>query len=94
MGSEGLAPPLLISVPGGGSVVLFTLWQFQPCESHVASQIPYVNDYITKLCRTRADVILTHLNPNVRGTGQGEAWPREYKRHKLGGGQAYDRPAD
>jgi hypothetical protein len=50
-----------------------------------------VYDYITKLCRRQAEVILNHENPNVRAIGQGEARQRKYKRLKLGGGQAYDR---
>jgi hypothetical protein len=34
-------------------------------------KIPYVYDYITKLCRRQAEVILNHKNPNVRAIGQG-----------------------
>jgi hypothetical protein len=60
----------------------------------VAFKIPYVYDYITKLCRTQAEEILNHRNPIVRGIGQGEAMHRKYNRLKLGGGQAYDRSAD
>jgi hypothetical protein len=59
--------------------------------SHLAFEIPYVYEYITKLCRRQAEVILNHENPNVRATGQGEARHNKYKRLKLGGGQAYDR---
>jgi hypothetical protein len=59
----------------------------------VVFKIPYVYDYLTKLYRTQAEVILNHVNPNVRGTGK-EARHRKYNRHKLGGGQAYDRSAD
>jgi hypothetical protein len=51
-------------------------------------------DYIIKLCRTQAEVILNYVNPNLRGIGQGEAMHRKYKRLKLGGGQAYDRLGD
>jgi hypothetical protein len=40
---------------------------------HVAFRIPYVHDYITKLCRTQAEVILNNVNPHVHGIGQGEA---------------------
>jgi hypothetical protein len=54
----------------------------------------YVYDYMTKLCRTQAEVILNRVNPNVRGIGQGESRQRKYKRLKHGGGQAYDRSAD
>jgi hypothetical protein len=58
---------------------------------HLAFKIPYLYDYITKLCRRQAEVILNHENPNVRAIGQGEARHRKHKRLKLGGGQAYDR---
>jgi hypothetical protein len=59
-------------------------------------RIPYVYDYtrVNKLCSTQAELILNHINPNVRDIGQGEARHRKYKRFKLGGGQAYDRSAD
>jgi hypothetical protein len=63
-------------------------------EFHVAFKIPYVYDYVTKLCRTQIEVILNHVNPNARDTGQGEAIYRKYKRLKLGGVQAYDRSVD
>jgi hypothetical protein len=58
------------------------------CEWHVALKILYVYDYITKLCRIHAELILNHVNPNVRGTGQGEDRHRKYRRLKLGFGQA------
>jgi hypothetical protein len=61
------------------------------CELIVAFKIPYVYDYISKLCRTQAEVTLNHVNPNVRGTGQEEAGHRKYKRIELDSGQAYDR---
>jgi hypothetical protein len=32
-----------------------------------------VYDYITKLCKTQAELILNYVNPNVHRTGQGEA---------------------
>jgi hypothetical protein len=63
-------------------------------ELRVAFKIPYVCDYITKLCRTQAEVILNHVNPNVRVIGQRETRHRKYRRLKLGGNQAYDRSAD
>jgi hypothetical protein len=47
---------------------------------HLAFKFPYVYD-----------VILNHVNPNVRAIGQGEPRHRKYKRLKLAGGQAYDR---
>jgi hypothetical protein len=53
---------------------------------HVAFQIPYVYDYVTKTCRHQAEVIQNHENKNVPCVGQGEAGHRKYKRLKLGGG--------
>jgi hypothetical protein len=52
-----------------------------------AFNLPYVYDYITKLCRQQAEVIQNHENENVCGIGQNEARHRKYKRLKLGGGQ-------
>jgi hypothetical protein len=54
----------------------------------VIFKILYVFAYVTKLCRTQAEAILNHVNPNVHGIGQGKARHRKYKRLKLGGGQA------
>jgi hypothetical protein len=48
----------------------------------------------TELCRTQAEVILNHVNPNVLDIGQGEARDRKYKRLELGGIQAYNCSAD
>jgi hypothetical protein len=55
-------------------------------ELHKAFNIPYIYDYITKLCRQIARVIKNHNNANVRHIGQGEARHRKHKRLKLGGG--------
>jgi hypothetical protein len=60
----------------------------------MAFKIPYVYDFITKLCRQQAEVIQNHQNPNVCNIGQDEAQHRKYKRPKRGGGQAYDRSSD
>jgi hypothetical protein len=60
-------------------------------DMHMAFQIPYVYDYITKSCRQQAQVIQNYENENVRYIGQGEARHRKYKRLKLGGGHVYDR---
>jgi hypothetical protein len=49
----------------------------------VAFKIPYVYDNITKLPRTHTELILNHVNPNVRAIGQGEARRRKYKRLKI-----------
>jgi hypothetical protein len=58
---------------------------------HKAFNIPYIYDYITKICRKQARVIENHKNAYVRHIGQGEARHRKHKRLKLCGGQAYDR---
>jgi hypothetical protein len=53
--------------------------------------------YLEKMTgHNKAEVIQDHENEHVRGMGQGEARRRkyEYKRLKLGGGQAYDRSSD
>jgi hypothetical protein len=42
-------------------------------DMHMAFQIPYVYDYITKSCRQQAEVFQNHENENVRCNGQGEA---------------------
>jgi hypothetical protein len=60
-------------------------------EMHVAFQIPYVYDYITKLCRKQAEIIHNHENENVRNIGQGETPHRKHKKLKLGGGHLYNR---
>jgi hypothetical protein len=60
---------------------------------HLKFKIPYVYDYINKLCRRQAEITLNHENPNVCAIGQGEARHRKHKRLKLGGGQVYDRPS-
>jgi hypothetical protein len=39
-------------------------------ELHVAFEILFIYDNLTKLCRIQAEVILQHVNPNVRGIGQ------------------------
>jgi hypothetical protein len=60
-------------------------------ELHKAFNIPYIYDYITKLCRQQAKVIQNNANANVRNIGQGEAEHRKHKRLNLGCGQLYDR---
>jgi hypothetical protein len=63
-------------------------------EMHVAFRIPFVYDYITKLCRMQVEVIPNHRNPIVCDTGQGESMCRKYKRLKLGSSQVYDCSSD
>jgi hypothetical protein len=60
-------------------------------DMHISLPIPYVYDYITKLCRQQAQVIQHHENIHIHNIGQGEARHRKYKTLKLGSGQAYDR---
>jgi hypothetical protein len=56
-------------------------------DMHVAFQISYVYDYITKSCRQQAEVIQNHENENVSYIEQGKAQHRKYMRLKLGGSQ-------
>jgi hypothetical protein len=60
-------------------------------DMHVAFQVPYIYDYITKLRIRPAELIHNHEIENVRNIGQGETPYRKYKSLKLGGGHLYDR---
>jgi hypothetical protein len=60
------------------------------CDLHMAFKLPYIYDYIKKLCRQQLEVMQNHENANIRNIGQGEPRQRKYKNHKLGVGQAYD----
>jgi hypothetical protein len=95
---EFAADTHLIKLPRLQSKVLRTIGNFPRrtpvSEMQIAFNLPYVYDYVTKLCRQQAEVILNHDNENVRNIGQCEARHRKYKRLKLGGGQAYDRLSD
>jgi hypothetical protein len=57
--------------------VLRTIETFPRCTSvrdlYMAFNLPYVCDYITKLCRRQAEVVQNHENEHVRGIGPGEA---------------------
>jgi hypothetical protein len=39
----------------------------------MAFHLPYMHDYMTKLCRQQPEVILNHDNKNVHHIEQGEA---------------------
>jgi hypothetical protein len=58
---------------------------------HVAYQIQYSYDYVTKLCRKQEKIIHNHENENVLNIRQGETPYRKHKRLKLGGGHLYNR---
>jgi hypothetical protein len=60
----------------------------------LAFQVPFVYDYITKLCRQQGEVIQNHDNENVRNIGQGKGRHKKYKNLNLRSGQAYDRSSD
>jgi hypothetical protein len=47
---------------------------------HVTFHVPFVYDYITKLCRIQAEIIYNHENENVRNIGQSETPYMKYKR--------------
>jgi hypothetical protein len=44
---------------------------------HTAFNLPYLYDYITKLCRHQAKVIQNHEDEHVRNIGQGKARHRK-----------------
>jgi hypothetical protein len=81
---EHLADAHLLKLQHLQNTVLRAIGNLERCTSvrelHVAFKIPYVYEYITKLCRTQAEVILNHVNPKVRGIGQGEARHRKDRR--------------
>jgi hypothetical protein len=56
--------------------VLRTTGDFTMCtlvrDLHTTFNLPYVCDYITKLCRQQAEVIQNCENEHVRSIGQGE----------------------
>jgi hypothetical protein len=59
-------------------------------EVHVAFKIPHLHDFITKLCKYRAEVIPKHDNKNVLATmDKAKPQQRKYKTLKLDGGQVY-----
>jgi hypothetical protein len=61
---------------------------------HMDFKLPYIYDYIAKVCRQKAEVKQNHENENIRSIGQGEPRHWKYKGLKLGIGQAYDRSSD
>jgi hypothetical protein len=61
---------------------------------YIAFNLPYVYNYITKLCRQQAEVIQNHDNEHVRSIRKGKTWHRKYKKLKLGGSKAYDCSSD
>jgi hypothetical protein len=63
---------------------------------HMSFKLPYIYDYLTKLCRKQAEVIQNHENANVRNIEQGEQRHRKYlyKKLTLSGGQAYNRSSE
>jgi hypothetical protein len=74
--------------------IRFASHDYNGCLSPDTFNLPYVHDYITKLCRKQAEVIQNHENIHVLSTGQVLAGQRKCKRLKLGGGQAYDCSSD
>jgi hypothetical protein len=89
---ELAADTYLLELQRMQSRVLLTFGGFRGCtpvrDLHTVFNLPYVYDYITKLCRQQAEVIQNHENEHVRGMGRGEARHRKYRRLKLGGGRA------
>jgi hypothetical protein len=63
--------------------ILRTIGNFPRCTPvrymHTAFSLPYVYDYITKLCGKQAEAIRNYENEHVRRIGQCEARHRKYK---------------
>jgi hypothetical protein len=49
------------------------------CELHVGFRVPYIYDYIMKLCRQQPEVIQNYENTNVRDMGKGESRHKKYE---------------
>jgi hypothetical protein len=63
-------------------------------ELHMAFRVPYIYNYITKLCRQQAKVIQNHENGNVATSVKVKLETENIKRLKLGDGRAYDYSSD
>jgi hypothetical protein len=78
--------------------VLYIIGKFKKStpirDMHMAFQIPYMYNYIPKLCRQQTQIIQSHENIHVRNIEQVETWHTKYKRLKLGGDQACDCSSD
>jgi hypothetical protein len=73
---EFAANTLLMKLQRLQKKVLHTIghypWSTSVRDLHMTFKIPYVYDYITKLCKQQAKVIQYHDNENVRNIGQSE----------------------
>jgi hypothetical protein len=61
---------------------------------HMAFNLPYVYNYITKLSRQQAEVIQNHEIGYARSIAQDVARHKKYKTFEIGGSQAYDSSSD
>jgi len=50
---------------------------------HRSFKVPYLYNYITKLCREQAVIIRNHENVNIRTIGKGETRHRKYKETQI-----------
>jgi hypothetical protein len=73
---EFAADNLLLKLQHLQNKVFRTIGKFPRCtpvrDLCMAFKLPYINDYITKLCRQQAEVMQNHENANFRNIGQGE----------------------
>jgi hypothetical protein len=95
---ELVADTYLLQLQRLQNKVVRTIGNFSRCipvrDLHTTFNLPYVHDYIIKLCKRQAEVIQTHENEHVCGIEKSEVRHRKYKRLKIGGGQFYDRSND
>jgi hypothetical protein len=74
--SELAADTCLLKLQRMENKVLRTIGNFPRCtpvlDLHTTFNLPYVYDYITKLCRQKAEIIQNHENEHIGGIGQGK----------------------
>jgi hypothetical protein len=56
--------------------------------------LPYIYDYVIKLCRQQAEVVRNHENEHVCSIGKPKPDTKKYNRLKLGNVEAYDCSSD
>jgi hypothetical protein len=53
-------------------------WEFA-ADTHLLKLLPYMYDYITRLCRQHADAIQKNENDYARGIGKSEVRQRKFE---------------
>jgi hypothetical protein len=78
--------------------IFYTISKFPKCtpvcQLHMAFQVPYIYDYITKLCRQQAEVLQNDENANFHDIRKVKPDTENNKGLKLGCNQAQDCSSD